>query len=100
MGGGEGEIRRSPSFRSLWVGLGCTSFRSSPSLCSLFVLCQGLRATFTFCDGRFQLSCWLPMYLVGGCAGLVRDWMDVFWLETFFYARVDLFLCEYLGAPL
>ena len=40
------------------------------------------------------------MYLVGGCAGLLRDWMDVFWLEIFFGARVDLFLCEYLGAPL
>ena len=40
------------------------------------------------------------MYLVGGCAGLVRDWVDVFLLESFFGVRVDLFLCEYLGAPL
>jgi hypothetical protein len=30
----------------------------------------------------------------------VRNWVDVFWLESFSYARVDLFLCEYLGAPL
>ena len=40
------------------------------------------------------------MYLVGGCAGLMHDWMDVFRLESFFGAIVDLFLCEYLGAPL
>ena len=40
------------------------------------------------------------MYLIGWCAGLLRDWMDVFWLESFFGARVYLFLCEYLGAPL
>jgi len=30
----------------------------------------------------------------------VRNWMDVFWLESCFGARVDLFLCEYVGAPL
>ncbi len=40
------------------------------------------------------------MYLIDGCAGLVRDWVDVFWLESFIGARADLFLCEYLGAPL
>ncbi len=31
---------------------------------------------------------------------MVCEWVDVFWLESFFGARVDLFLCEYLGAPL
>ncbi len=40
------------------------------------------------------------MYLVGGCAGLVCDGVDVFWLESFFGACADLFFCEYLRAPL
>ncbi len=40
------------------------------------------------------------MYLIDGCVGLGRDWVDVFWLESFIGARADLFLCEYLGAPL
>ena len=40
------------------------------------------------------------MYFIGWCACLVRDWVDMFWMESFIYARVDLFLCEYLGAPL
>ena len=30
----------------------------------------------------------------------MRDWVDVFWLESFIRACVDLFLCEHLGAPL
>ena len=30
----------------------------------------------------------------------MRDWVDVLWLESFLCARVDFFLCEYLGAPL
>ena len=66
----------------------------------MFVLYQGLRAAFAFGDGRFKLPCWLSIYLIYGCASLVRVWVDVFWLESFIGARVDLFLYEYLGAPL
>jgi hypothetical protein len=40
------------------------------------------------------------VYIVGWCACLVRDRVDTFWLESIFYARVDLYLSEYLGAPL
>ncbi len=40
------------------------------------------------------------MYLVGWCANLMRDWVDAHGLESFFYVRVNLFLCEYLGTPL
>jgi len=40
------------------------------------------------------------MHLVGWCASLMRDMMDVFGFESFFCARVYLFLCEYLGTPL
>ena len=40
------------------------------------------------------------MYLVDRCASFMRDRGDVFRLESFFCARDDLFLCEYLGTPL
>ena len=30
----------------------------------------------------------------------MRNWVDVLWLESFIGARANLFLCEYLGAPL
>jgi hypothetical protein len=40
------------------------------------------------------------MYLVGWYVILMCDWVDVFGLESFFRARVNLFLCEYVGALL
>ncbi len=58
-------------------------------------------------SGHFRILGWsiptamlVANVLLGGYAGVVCDGVDVFWLESFFGACANFFLCEYLRAPL